>query len=361
MAADDIAERDRALRLDDPAAVARIDAHAVRETLGAFPAQCRAAAGLRAVPDAAFPRPRAVIVAGLGGSAVGGDLLAAGAAERLDVPVLVHRGYGLPALVGPRDLVVVTSYSGETAEALSAVEAGLQRGAAVAVVTSGGRLGALARQRALPRVEVPPGLMPRLAVGYLFFSLLTLLRAADLVPVKDPEVDEALTVLDQLGPELAPTRPVAANEAKRLALALGDRLPVMYGGPLTAAVAYRWKTDLEENAKVFAAAGALPEMNHNEIEAYRGAIARQLHLVLLRDTAEAPEIARRFAILSELVAGAVGGTSEVWARGTSSLARMLSLLALGQWTSFYLAIVRGVDPWVVPNIDAIKARLGRPG
>ncbi|HEY7647373.1 MAG TPA: bifunctional phosphoglucose/phosphomannose isomerase [Methylomirabilota bacterium] len=360
MGARDVADRDRTLKLDDRATRARIDVHGVAETLLGFARQCRMAASLRPVPDTPLTRPRAVVIAGMGGSAAGGDLLATCAAERLDIPVLVHRGYGLPALVGSRDLVIVTSYSGETAEALSAFEAALERGAAVAVVTSGGRLDALARQRQLPRVEVPTGLMPRYALGYLFFSLLALLRAADLVPVKDAEVEEALLVLEQLGPELGPDRPAAANEAKRLALALEDRMPVIYGGPLTAAVAYRWKTDLEENAKTFAAAGALPETNHNEIEACGGPSASRLHLVQLRDEGEPPDITRRFAVLGELVGGSLGGASQVWTRGTSSLARLLSVLALGQWTSFYLALLRGVDPWSVPLLEALKAHLGRP-
>ena len=102
-------------------------------------------------------------------------------------------------------------------------------------------------------------------------------------------------------------------------------------------------------------------MNHNEIEAWGGAIAHQMHLVLLRDREESPEIAQRFALLRELIGGAVGGTSEAWTQGRSGLARLLSLAALGQWTSFYLAILRGVDPWVVPRLDALKMRLGGPG
>jgi len=360
MGVTDVAHRDRALKLDDPARRARIDTHGVGDTLLGFSTQCRTASAFRPVPDTPVPRPRAVIIAGMGGSAAGGDLLASCAAERLDVPVLVHRGYGLPALVGSRDLVIVTSYSGETAEALSAFEVGLQRGAAVAVVTSGGRLGVGARQRHLPRVEIPMGLMPRYALGYLFFSLLALLRAADLVPVKDEEVEEALVVLDELGSDLGPDRPTAGNEAKRLALELEDHIPLIYGGPLTGAVAYRWKTDLAENAKTFAAAGALPETNHNEIEACSGPGASRLHLVMLRDEAEPPEIARRFAVLGELVGASLGGASQVWTRGTSTLARLMSALVLGQWTSFYLAVLRGVDPWSVPLLEALKVRLGQP-
>jgi glucose/mannose-6-phosphate isomerase len=361
MGTDDRADIERALRLDDPAALARIDAHNMRGVLAAFPAQCRDAVGLGLAPPVALRRPRAVIVAGMGGSAAGGDLLAACAAERLDIPILVHRGYGLPAVVGPHDLVVVSSYSGETTEALSAAEAALTRRCPLAAITAGGRLGALASRRGLPVVALPPGLIPRLALGHLFFGLLTVLRAADLTVVKEGEVDEALGVLNVLASELRAERPATANEAKRLALAIGPRLPVIYGGPVTGAVAYRWKTDLEENAKAFAASGALPEMNHNEIEAWAGPIARQMQLVLLRDPAETPEIARRFVLLRELIGAAAGGTSEAWARGASSLARLLSLVALGQWTSYYLAMLRGVDPWLVPTLDALKARLGDGG
>jgi glucose/mannose-6-phosphate isomerase len=295
----------------------------------------------------------------MGGSAAGADLVATCAADRLDVPILVHRGYGLPAVAGPRDLVVVSSYSGETAEALSAAETALARRCPVATITTGGQLGALTDRRRLPTVTLPSHLAPRLALGYLFFGLLAVLKAADVTVTTASEVDEALGVLDAQATELGPERPAAGNAAKRLALAIGARLPVIYGGPATGAVAYRWKTDFEENAKAFAAAGTLPEMNHNELEAWGGPTARQLYLVLLRDPTEAPEIARRFALLRELIADAAGGTSEVWARGTSSVARLLSLVALGQWTSYYLAMLRGVDPWPVPRLDAFKARLGR--
>jgi glucose/mannose-6-phosphate isomerase len=347
--------------LDDPAARSRVDAHDTAAILAAFPAQCREAAQLVPRPGMAFAAPRAVVVAGMGGSASSGDLLAACAADRLDLPIVVHRGYGLPALAGERDLVVASSYSGETAEVVSAAEAALARGATLVAVTAGGRLAALAGERQVPRVTLPPGLMPRMALGYLFFPLLAVLRAADRAIVKRHEVDEALAVLDTLARELRPERPAAENEAKRLALAIGDRLPVIYGGPTTGFVAYRWKTDVEENAKTFAAAGALPEMNHNEIEAWAGPPARARHLVLLRDREEPAEIARRFALLHELIGGAAGGTSEVWARDGGLLARLLSLVYLGQWTSYYLALLRGVDPWIIPTLEALKARMRAAG
>jgi len=157
-----------------------------------------------------------------------------------------------------------------------------------------------------------------------------------------------------------PERPIDKNEAKRLALAIGSRLPAVYGGPLTGASAYRWKTDLEENAKVLAIAGAIPEMNHNEIEVWSGPGAAGRHAVLLREDGEPPEIAQRFSLLREMLGPDAGGVSEVWAHGRSRLARLLSLAALGQWVSYYVAMLQGTDPWPVPVLTEVKRRLATP-
>jgi glucose/mannose-6-phosphate isomerase len=133
----------------------------------------------------------------------------------------------------------------------------------------------------------------------------------------------------------------------------------VYGGPVTGLLAYRWKTDLEENAKSFAIAGALPEMNHNEIEAWRSPGARDVHAVFLRDADEPPEIARRFAVMRELIGPVAGGVSECHSRGRGKLARLLSLVYLGQWTSYYVAVLREQDPWPIPILDELKRRMGR--
>ena len=349
------------MSVDDPGRVARVDPHGAHRVLAAFPAQCRAARALRPTPALAIARPRVVIVAGMGGSAAGGDLLAACAADTLDVPVLVHRGYGLPAVAGPHSLVIASSYSGETAETLSATETALARHTALAAITAGGTLAAMAAARSVPRVTLPGGLMPRMALGHLFFPALTLLAACDLPVATEAEIDEALDVLHAQAADLVPEREAASNEAKRLALAIGERLPVVYGGQTTGGVAYRWKTDLEENAKTFAIAGALPEMNHNEIEAWRAPAAKEMHVLLLRDRGETPEIARRFGVLRDMIAPAAGGISESWSRGEGRLARVLSLTYLGQWVSYYLALLRETDPWTIPLLDELKRRMRPPG
>ncbi|HXH83074.1 MAG TPA: SIS domain-containing protein, partial [Candidatus Tectomicrobia bacterium] len=130
---------------------------------------------------------------------------------------------------------------------------------------------------------------------------------------------------------------------------------------LTATAAYRWKTDIEENAKLLAVSGAVPEMNHNEIEAWHAPAAAARHCVLLREEHEAREIGRRFGILRAMVEGAGGGVSETWARGRGALARLLSLAYLGQWTSVYLGLLNGVDPWTVPRLDELKQRMAADG
>jgi glucose/mannose-6-phosphate isomerase len=344
--------------LDDLTALARIDRHDTRRVLAEFPVQCRRAVALAASPPIALARPRTVVMAGMGGSAAGADLLAACAAESVGVPILVHRGYGLPAAATPDAVVVASSYSGDTEEVVSAVETALARGVPVVAITSGGRLASLAAQHGLPRVSLPGGLMPRMALGYLVFPALNALAACG-VPVATPaEVAEALDVVTGQATDLGVETAADKNEAKRLALALGPRLPAVYGGPLTGAVAYRWKTDLEENAKRLALAGAVPEMNHNEIEVWGDAGARELHAVLLREEGEPPAIGRRFALMRELLAPRAGGVSEAWARGRGRLARLLSLVYLGQWMSYYAALLRETDPWPVPVLTEVKRRLG---
>ena len=348
------------MSLDDLRAVAQADPHEARRVLAGFPAQCRTARTLAATPALTVRRPRVVVVAGMGGSAAGGDLVAACATDVVDVPIFVHRGYGLPTVVGPDGLVLVASYSGDTAEALSAFDAAVARRVPVVALTAGGALAERAAARRVPRVALPGGLMPRMALGYMFLPAVTVLADAGLAVATPDDVDEAIIAVEALAVELAPDRPTASNEAKQLASAIGDRLAAIYGGPDTAVAAYRWKTDIEENAKTFALAGALPEMNHNEIEAWQLPVAKQMHAILLRDAKEAPEIARRFEIVHDLITPGAGGVSEVRGRGRSRLARLLTLTYLGQWTSYYLAVLRGHDPWSVPILDELKRRMRAP-
>src|SRR3989442_8753605 len=239
-----------AVTLDDPRAVKQGDPHGVAEILSAFPAQCGAAQALRSEPPLPRLRPSLIIIAGMGGSASGADLLAASGLPRLDVPILVHRGYGLPLTAGKDALVVAVSYSGDTAEVLSAADTALAYGVPVVTLSGGGRLGELATSRRLPHVRLPGGLMPRMALGYLFFPLARVLTDVDLRVATDAELSEVGTSLESLAHELGPARATAQNEAKRLALAIGHRLPAIYGGPPAGAVEVPLETEPAEDAQL---------------------------------------------------------------------------------------------------------------
>ncbi len=341
----------------DPESLGGFDPHHAGRLLAEFPSQCRRALTLTLSPPLPRLVPCHVVVAGMGGSAVAGDLVWALAIDRVPVPVTVWRGYGAPAFVGPESLVVATSYSGDTEEAVLALEAALRRGARAAVLTSGGTLAELARQRALPLVRLPTGLMPRLALGYLVFPLLWILESVGLPLARGPERDEALRVLEVMGDALGPRSAEAENEAKRLAKILRGRIPLIYGNVRTEVAAYRWKTAIEENAKLLAFHGRLPEADHNEIEGWRDPLASGFHAVFLRDP-EADEVGiRRVQVTQELIRAQAGGISEVWPQGEGRLARLLSLIYLGDWVSYYLALLRGVDPWPVPTLEEVKRRL----
>ncbi|MBI4611349.1 MAG: bifunctional phosphoglucose/phosphomannose isomerase [Candidatus Rokubacteria bacterium] len=330
------------------------DASRVGRILADFPSQCRQAATLTPSPPLGRRPFRHVMVAGMGGSAIAGDLVAALATDRLPVPVTVWRGYGVPSFVGQESLIVAISYSGNTEETISALDAAHRRGAACAVLTSGGTLADLGRRYGLSLVSLPGGLMPRLALGYLLFPLLAIFESVGLPPAPEAERAEALAVLDAMGRELAVE---ADNEAMQLAARLLGRIPVIYGSALTGAAAYRWKSEVEEHAKLLAFHGTLPEADHNEIEGWRDSGAAGFHAVFLRDRREDEVEATRVRVTQELIRARAGGITDVWPRGEGKLARLLSLVYLGDWVSYHLALLRGVDPWSVPALDEVKRRV----
>lgn len=344
--------------LDDPAAYAAADPRKFGELVRGFPGQVADAARL-ADGVSLGGRPRAVVVLGMGGSAIAGDLLQGLCHERAPFPVQVVRGYTPPGWVDPETLAVASSYSGQTEETLAAFDAARARGTRALVLTSGGGLGERATREGLPWVRMPPGLPPRAALGFLLVPLVVLLEEAGADLGGPAAREEAVRVLTGLGRELAPEVPTIENPAKQLALGLAGRLPAVYGTDVTGPVAYRWRTQLEENAKVLGLSGVLPEMNHNAIEAWGAGAGASRAVVVLRDAGEHPRVARR-AALTRVILAAQAPVTEVWARGEGRLARLLSLVLHGDWTSYYLAVLLGVDPWAIETLDGFKRRMAEP-
>lgn len=299
-----------------------------------------------------------VFVAGMGGSAIAGDIFVSWAADRIKLGMEVVRGYALPATAGERDILIAVSYSGETEETLSTVSAAVKTGCRVVAITSGGRLEALCRGRGDLVIRVPPGLPPRGAFGYLFGALPSV--AEDWVYGDlGNELERAAAHLVRLRHEFLPERPMKSNPAKALALKLRNKTPIVYGAPPYGPVATRWKTQCNENAEVLAWASQFPEADHNEIVGWGGdPNARRFLPILFRDRDETPEMRRRLDATREIIERTTT-LHEVRDRGETLLSRMLGTLFLGDFMSVYLAVLRGVDPMPVKPIMDLKRKLAR--
>ncbi len=348
--------------LDDPKAAARLDPLGMMKLVTLLPQQLTLA---RDVVKAAPPKLKVdgvseIVVTGLGGSAIAGDILKSLFWKTNPRPLTVNRFYELPGCVGPKTLVVCASYSGNTEETLGAFQQALKRKARVLVIASGGRLVTEAESRSVPVCRIAGGLPPRAAFGTAFGTLLTALESFKLLPDVSHDFREAVGVLDRLTVEWGPGHAASRNDAKRLAVFLHKRLPVVYAGAdLLETVATRWRCQINENAKEAALSAVVPEMNHNEILAYSAATTetRRLAVVCLRDESDHPQVKRRFDLMRELLTGRAAGVREARAHGGSSLARVLSLVLLGDFVSVYLAYLKGVDPTPIPFIDLLKKRL----
>ena len=340
----------------DAAACAAVDSTGqIGEALGLFE-HLRDA--LWRVDSAAIARLDAsggLIVAGMGGSSVGGRLAAGALGPRLRRPLALAMGYDIPAWIGSETLVLCSSYSGSTEETLATYDAAKQAGAPRIVATTGGELAERARADGVPVVPLPGGFQPRVAVGY---SLVTALEAAALcgaAPSLRGEVERAAALAAELAREWGPDG-AEDGDAKRLARSLHGTIPVITGAGLTASVAYRWKCQINENAEIPAFASKLPEHDHNEIVGWAGA-ERRVSAVFLEDPQAGERVAHRTDVTADIAAEGDAVVERVSARGETRLERLVSLVLLGDLVSLYMAVLRGVDPVSVRAIEVLKERL----
>lgn len=301
--------------------------------------------------------PGGIIVAGMGGSAVGGRLAAGALGSRMQRPLLVRDGYHLPGWAGPETLVLCSSYSGATEETLAAYDDAGERGAPRIVVTTGGPLAERARRDGVPVIPVPGGFQPRAAVGY---SLVAAVEAASLcggAPSLRGEIEAAASLAEKLAPEWGPDGS-EDNEAKTLARRLHGTVPVIAGAELAAPAAYRWKCQINENAGQPAFASALPEMDHNEAVGWpaAGEFGR-FSAVFLEDPGNHPRNHLRSELTADQAAAGAVVVERVMARGETPMERLVSLVLLGDLVSLYMAVLRGEDPASIPPIDELKAAL----
>ena len=329
-----------------------------RGRLMALPAQCAAAwhASKAVKLPRAWPKFERVLVGGMGGSAIAGDLVAGLAKEAGGAPVSVVRDFQLPGPARMETLHVLCSFSGATEETLSLYSNLRETGAPLAVVTGGGSLEAQAESAGLPVFKVDAPGEPRSAVGYNLMLLLGLLDRARVLPVTDTAVADAVEAAELQVESVAPEVPASANPAKSLAQALQGRLAVIYGGGLFAAVALRWKSQLNENAKAWAFSETIPEVLHNSVESYGpdSGIKENVAALLLEPAGIRDELARRYAVLAKMLERAGISVHSVKAADAPPLTQLLSMLVLGDFVSYYLALLRGVEPSGTPTINWAK-------
>ena len=294
----------------------------------------------------------AAFVCGMGGSAIGGDLAIAALADRLTRPMLVARGYELPSWAPAGSAVLCSSYSGDTEETLACYAAAEALGAQRLVATTGGELAEAARGDGVPVIGLPAGLQPRAAVGYMFCCAAELAALALAGPRINTEIDAAAS---HLGRGFA----AAEARARSVGAEIGDATPVVCGSDLTAPVAYRWKTQLNENAKLPAFASVLPEADHNELEGWSGAEGR-FAAIFLEDRDQHPRERRRFELTAKAIEPYAAAVIRLETEGETRTERLLNSVMLGDLLSIELATARGVDPMPVDSIDAFKRELGRP-
>lgn len=303
-----------------------------------------------------------VVVVGMGGSAIAGDLVRCFSVDQSPVPISVVRNYTLPASVDEKSVVIVSSFSGNTEETLASFSAALARKAIIICIASGGRVKDLATEHKLPFIQIPGGMPPRAALGYSLSVLMVVANKLGLVKLSDADWIESQAVLENQ--TAIYSNPEADHRAKEIAKTLVPRFPFVYSANgMLEAVNLRWRGQFQENSKLLAAGNVYPELNHNEIMGWESANGSTVHgdlgVIVLRDKQDHSRIQHRMDVTRQLLSSRAGDWIEVTSTGERALARMVSLINLGDWVSLYLAYLRNVDPTPIELIDRLKDELAK--
>ena len=338
-----------------------LDKSGMYQMLADFPGQCQHALSLGKVfrPTRQIGSVKKIVFAGMGGSAMSGEILRIYLQDKIDLPIHVVQSYGLPFFVDKDSLLFAISYSGNTEELLAVYKEAKKRGVKIIAITSGGKLKALTRKDKNSLISIPTGFPPRAALGYLVIPALLVLEKINLISSQEKYLAESISNLKSFAGKLA-IENKKDNPALKITKDFYGRIPVIYGSfEVTSAVAYRWRTQLAENSKILSFNHSFPELNHNEIVGWQEQkpLYKNFVIVILRDKEDHPRTKLRMEITHSLLQNYPRKIIEVWSKGKSPLARIFSLIILGDFVSFYLAILNGVDPTPVERIELLKKRL----
>jgi glucose/mannose-6-phosphate isomerase len=349
------------VNLDDQQLYEKLDTTNLHERIQNLPKQCRQAwqSALTLPLPEDFNSIDKIVVLGMGGSAIGGDLLRSMVSLQSNIDVIVQRDYDLPKSVDKNTLVIASSYSGNTEETLSAFNQALETPCKKFVITTGGKISELAARNGVPLLSFGFSSEPRAALGCSLFSLLAFMRKLDIIPDELLKIDESLDALNKLSTQLSKDIPMASNPAKQLAAKLFDRLVIVYGAGILTSVAYRWKTQINENSKAWAFSETLPELNHNAVVGYQfpADMADKLFVVMLRSEDLHPRTLKRYEITSDILTKAHVPHEVIDTSGNTPLCRMMNSILMGDYVSYYLAILYEINPSPVEIIDYLKKEL----
>jgi len=347
--------------LDDVEYIRKFDRNGMIELIRRFPSDIKdAVQNARHLdlplfyPELSADSIRNVIVSGMGGSGISGDILRDVLSDEIKVPILVNKSSRLPAFAGKNTLLLVNSYSGNTEETLDVFRAGLERKVPMIAITSGGILEDEARKGEVPVIKLPEDYPPRTALPHLLFSVYIALEQAGLIDPFDPT--QTIKTLKRLGTLLSPETGVSRNIAKQCALKLRGLVPHIYIWERYGAVAHRWRTQLNENSKIMAVSGVFSEMNHNEVVGWNGEMSEKPAALLLRTEDEPRSIVKRMDFTSHIFKRK-GRLIEIYAEGTTPLEKMLTLIFIGDHASVYLAVMNEIDPTPVDIIEELKKEI----
>jgi glucose/mannose-6-phosphate isomerase len=335
----------------------RCDAQGMREKIEDFPEQIRKSweEGKKA-DRGRISDPSHIVICGMGGSAIAGDLLHDLFFEDLSIPLIVNRGYDIPSFIDERSLLLISSYSGNTEETLHAFSQGHQKKAMIAVFTSDGEIGKKAEDERIPTLTFPSGYPPRSALGFSFFSMVGFLTQIVSLPLDDRHINALIALLNRLKDLLKHPK----GEIAQLSDTLIGNIPLIHISRRLRSVALRWQTQINENSKTFAHINEIPEANHNEIVGlnFPKALVRKMVLIFLRAKKyENTQIGNRFEISKEIVRSSVKKIVQIEAEGDDKLQEMFSLIYKGDFLSYHLSQRLGVDPTPVSRIDTLKQKL----
>lgn len=351
-------------RLDDSLELAKLDPNNMRDRLYHFPDQCMDAwnQGVNLEVPSDYDEIKNIVIAGMGGSAIGGELVGDLLSSENNIPVEICRNYELPSYVDSDSLVICSSYSGNTEETISACYHAIAKNAKVIVISSGGKLGEIALETGIPYFAIKYSGEPRTTVGYNFLAPMGILSRLGVYHSRDGDIEEVIDNLTFLKHRLSPDVPVLENPAKELALNLESKIVVIYGAGILSGVARRWKAQLNENAKTWAFMETLPEADHNAVSGitWPKKMKNNIVVVMLQSIDLHERIKLRYRYTSELFQKSKIKQFMVDGIGEGKPAQILSALMFGDYTSYYLGILNGEDPSKVDSIEYIKSRMGQP-